>query len=112
VKIAAIAKAATNAPNTVNSRVWGGRPRRGGGRGAIRHRPRYFDEATYADLTRTIRPHALTRMQTARTAGVHTDLPRVVGSTSTGFARHAGATAGLKLTFEVDHLAEPNQGRW
>src|SRR5262245_19865476 len=41
-----------------------------------------------------------------RTAGVPTDLRRVAGcATSTGFARQAGATAGLKLTFKVDHSA-------
>jgi serralysin len=52
----------------------------------------------------------LARIQTTRTAGVHTDLRRVAGcATSTGFAGHPGAMASLKLTFEVGHSAGANQ---
>src|SRR5262245_14368250 len=56
----------------------------------------------------------LARIQTACTGGVHTGLRRVAGcATSTGLAGHAGATASLKLTFEVGHSVGANhrQGR-
>src|SRR5262245_20805851 len=55
-------------------------------------------------------------IQTACTGGVHSGPRRVAGcATSNGFAGHAGATASLKLTFEVDHSAGANHsqtGRW
>src|SRR5262249_23074229 len=48
-------------------------------------------------------------IQTACTGGVHSGPRRVAGcATSNGFAGHAGATASLKLTFEVDHSAVAN----
>src|SRR4029453_11575591 len=49
-------------------------------------------------------------IQATSTRGLRACIRRVAGcATSTGFAAHAGATASLKLTFEVDHPAGANQ---
>jgi transposase InsO family protein len=50
----------------------------------------------------------LNRIQAPSIRGVRACIRRVAGcAASTGFAGHAGATASLKLTFEVDHSAGP-----
>jgi transposase InsO family protein len=72
----------------------------------------YTGSDRHRELAASLQHHQaarLARIQTARTAGVHTDPRRAAGcATSTGFAGHAGATASLKLTFEVDHSAGAN----
>ena len=49
-------------------------------------------------------PANLSRIQTTRTGSLRASIPRVAGfATWSGSAGHAGATASIKLTFDLDH---------